>query len=209
MRSPIRPPLLAAARLALAFLAFAGCGRAAEPVEPASSHPPAVAADFSVYELEARWRDQDGRERELESLRGRVHVVAMVYTSCTHTCPAIVAELKRLEAALDSTGRGRVGFLLVSLDPEHDTPRQLKTFATSMRLDPSAWTLLTGDADAVRELAALLGIRYRDEADARISHSNTYLVLDGEGRMVHRQDGVGSGTAPALARIRAAAADAD
>jgi protein SCO1 len=208
MRSLIRLPLLAAALLALALLAFAGCGRASAPIEPASSDAPAAAADFSVYELDAHWRDQDGQDRVPGSLRGRVQVVAMVYTSCTHTCPAIVAELKRLEAALDPSERARVGFLLVSLDPERDTPEQLKHFAESMRLDPAAWTLLTGDEDSVRELAALLGIRYRAEADAQISHSNTYVVLDADGRMVHRQDGVGSGTGPALSRIRAAAAAA-
>jgi protein SCO1/2 len=199
MRSLFRPALLAAAVLVLA-----ACGRGAAPVEPASTDAPAAAADFSIYELEARWRDQEGRDRALGSLRGRVQVVAMVYTSCTHTCPAIVAELKRLEAAIDPAQRARVGFLLVSLDPDRDTPEQLKRFAISMRLDPAAWTLLTGDADAARELAALLGIRYRAEADAQISHSNTYLVLDADGRMVHRQGGVGSGTGPALAGIRGA-----
>jgi protein SCO1/2 len=175
--------------------ALAACGRGAA----------ATVSDFSVYDLEARWRDQDGAERVLRSLGGRVQVVAMVYTRCTHTCPAIVAEMKRLEATLPAEERGRVGFVLVSLDPGRDTPEQLKQFATSMRLPADAWTLLTGDADAVRELAALLGIRYRAETDAQISHSNTYLVLDAEGRMVHRQDGVGSGTGPALSRIRAAA----
>lgn len=203
MRSPLRLPLIAAALLALA-----ACGRGSAPIAPAADAPSATAPDFSVYELEARWRDQDGRDRVLASLRGRTQVVAMVYTRCTHTCPAIVAEMKRLEAALDSAGRARTGFVLVSLDPGRDDPAQLKEFAASMRLDPTAWTLLTGGSDAVRELAALLGIRYRAETDAQISHSNTYLVLDADGRMVHRQDGVGSGTGPALARIREAGAAA-
>jgi protein SCO1/2 len=126
----------------------------------------------------------------------------MVYTSCTHTCPMIVAEMKRVEAALPAEMRGGVGFVLVSLDPERDTPEQLAKFASAMRLDPASWTLLTG---GVREMAALLGIRYRPEADAQISHSNTYLVLDPAGRIVHRQDGIGRGTDAALARIRQAA----
>lgn len=205
MRSPLRPPLLAALLLALAACG----GRAPARTDAPAAEAPPAAADFSVYDLEARWKDQDGRERALTSLGGRVQVVAMVYTHCTHTCPAIVAEMKRLEAALPAEERGRVGFVLVSLDPERDTPEQLKRFATSMRLDPAAWTLLTGGADEVREMAALLGIRYRPEADAQISHSNTYVVLDVDGRMIHRQDGVGAGTDPVLARIRQAAAVAD
>jgi protein SCO1/2 len=201
MRTPLRLPLLA---LLLAVLA--GCGRAI-PAEPAADgEAPVSAASFSVYEMESPWRDADGRERTLAFLGGRVQVVAMVYTGCTHTCPLIVTEMKRLEAALPPAERGRVGFVLVSLDPERDVPAQLAKFASSMRLDPAAWTLLTADDEAVRELAALLGIRYRPEADGQISHSNTYLVLDPAGRVIHRQDGLGSGVAPVLARIRAAAA---
>jgi protein SCO1 len=202
MRSPFRLPLIA-----ILFAVLAGCGRDPIPAEPVTDAALASAeSGFSVYELESRWRDADGRERALGSLGGRVQVVAMVYTACTHTCPVIVTEMKRLEAALPPEERGRVGFVLVSLDPERDAPAQLAKFASGMRLDPAAWTLLTADDEAVRELAALLGIRYRPEADGQISHSNTYLVLDPAGRVIHRQDGLGSGVAPVLTRIRTAAA---
>ena len=204
MRTPLRLMTCAAALLALSACG----GRSARPDAPAGETPSTVtASDFSVYDLPSPWRDQDGRDRPLASLAGRTQVMAMVYTNCTHTCPTIVAEMQRLQAALPAEARDGVGFVLVSLDPARDTPEQLKKFAASFRLDLAAWTLLTGDDEQVRELAALLGIRYRAEADAQISHSNTYLVLDADGRMVHRQDGVGSGTGPALARIRAAAAD--
>jgi len=75
-----------------------------------------------------------------------------------------------------------------------------------MRLDTATWTLLTGEDEQVRELAAVLGIRYRPEADGQISHSNTWLVLDGAGRIVHRQDGMGAAMDESLASVRAAAA---
>lgn len=199
MRAPIR--------LLVLTLALAACGGEPARTEPTASEAPAAAApEFSVYDLESGWRDGEGAQRTLSSLEGRVQVMAMVYTHCTHTCPQIVVELKQLEAALSPRERARTGFVLVSLDPERDSPVQLKKFATSLRLDPAGWTLLTGDADGVRELAAVLGLRYRAEADAQISHSNAYLVLDAHGGIVHRQDGLGSGTAPVLARIRAAAA---
>ena len=196
--------------LAASVSALAACGGDAGSAEPAAADAPTLAAsDFSVHDLDARWRDQDGTERTLASTGGRVRVVAMTYTRCAHTCPLIVAEMKRLEAALTPAERARVGFVLVSLDPARDGPAEMKAFATATRLDPAAWTLLTGDDDAVRELAVLLRIRYRAEADTQISHSNTYLVLDADGRVVHRQDGLGSGTDAALARIRAAAAAID
>ncbi len=198
MRPPL-PPLLAA------FLALTACGPGSAIPEHARGERASAAPEFSVYELPARWRDQAGRDVGLESLRGRVRVVAMVYASCTHTCPSIVGEMKRLEAELTPAERARAGFVLFSLDPERDTPERLAELAASMRLDPAGWTLLTGGPEEVRELAALLDIRYRVEADGQISHSNSYLVLDAAGGVVHRQDGLGGRTGPVLARIRAAA----
>jgi protein SCO1/2 len=192
----LHPRLLLAAAAVLVIAACAGpAPRDAEARTPA-------AEDFSVYELDARFRDQAGRERTLSSLGGRVQVVAMVYTECTHTCPRILMELKRIEAALnDDPG---VGFTLISLDPERDTPARLAEFASSTRLDSGRWTLLTSDENTVRETAALLGIRYRKEASAEYSHSNSYLVLDAEGRIVHRQSGLEGGSEQVLAAIRAA-----
>jgi protein SCO1 len=174
--------------IALSALLLAGCGADAAPAAEAASAP----SDFSVQELDAAWHDQDGQRRTLEGFGGQTVVLAMVYTSCTHTCPAIVAELKRIEARLDQPARARTRFVLVSLDPARDTPARLREWAASLRLDPARWTLLTGDDGSVRELAALIGIRYRGEANGDISHSNSYLVLDPAGRIVHRQNGLGA-----------------
>jgi protein SCO1/2 len=196
-----RAPLLAAAILA------AACGRAPAPASTGDATARAessVVSDFSVYELESSWRDQKGEERALASLGGRIQVVAMVYTHCAHTCPRIIGELKAMEAALSAADRDDVGFVLVSIDPQRDTPARLAEFATSTRLDPTRWTLLTGGDEGVRELAALLGIRYRPEGETEYSHANTYLVLDEEGRIIYRHDGLEGGIGEPLARIRAA-----
>lgn len=193
------------------LLALAGaCGRSRAPQAAPDALPGlperAEASDFSVYELDTPWRDQDGRERTLASLGGKVRVVAMIYTHCSHTCPLIVDDLKRMERALPPADRERAGFVLVSLDPARDTPERLEEWAEhTAHLDPARWTLLTGGEDGVRELAALLGIRYRPEAGEEISHSNAYLVLDPRGRIVYRHDGWAGELDEPLARIHAAA----
>lgn len=174
--------------LALALLG--ACGQRAPVAERAA--PPAADAvsDFSVYELPGSWRDQSGRERDLASLTGRVQIVAMVYTECTHTCPAILAEFKQIQAELDPALTHKVGFVFVSLAPARDTPERLAAYAGSARLEADRWTLLSGSEGSVRELAALLGIRYREEVDGEISHANMYFVLDPAGRIAHRQSGL-------------------
>ncbi|HEU4629926.1 MAG TPA: SCO family protein [Gemmatimonadaceae bacterium] len=171
--------------------------RVVAAVPPAAGSPVAdVAADRgSLHDLGLRFRDATGAERELASVGGPVRVVAMVYTSCAHTCPLVVAEMKRLEAALPAAEHARVGFVLVSLDPARDGPAQLAAFAAHAALDPARWTLLTGGEDDVLTLAAALGVRYRAGADGEIAHSNLLTVLDARGRIAHQQQGLGDGAA--------------
>lgn len=178
---PTRHLLLAALSL------LVGCAR------PSPSSTDQAALDtvqrWSVYDLPSTWRDQRGAERTLSSLAGRVQVVAMVYTQCTATCPLAIAEMKRIEAVTDTS----VGLVLVTLDPDHDTPAVLADYARMRQLDGTRWTLLTGAADDVRELAGLLGIRYRRLSPAELAHSNTITLLDPSGHAVHQQQGLGEG----------------
>jgi protein SCO1/2 len=152
-----------------------------------------IATSGSLHDLAGRWRDQDGRERTLAGTAAPARVVAMVYASCEHTCPLLVADMKRLEAALAPARRDGVRFVLVTLDPERDTPERLREFAGNVGLDPARWTLLTGSDDDVLELAAALGVRYRRQADGEVAHSNLLTVLDRDGAVTHQSMGVGAG----------------
>ena len=208
-------PRTATALLAAALL---GTCHAAPAAEDAARTQPADAAhvshidgdaaragdpaDWSVYNLESAWRDQAGRERRLGSLAGRVQVVALVYTSCPYTCPRIVGEMKRMEAAVAGERPDAVGFVLVSIDPARDTPGQLARFAEGARLDPARWTLLAGADPDVLELAALLGLKYRREGETELSHSNTLTVLDRHGVVVHQQPSLEAGREETLAMVR-------
>jgi protein SCO1 len=153
----------------------------------------------SIFHLADVWRDQADAERTLAMLRGRPHALTMVYLNCAHACPRLLLDMKRLEAEL---GDADVGFVLVSIDPQRDTPAQLASFAAGADLDPERWTLLTGGDHGVRGLAALLGIRYRPSGEGEFTHSNVIAVLDADGVVVHRQVGLGEDPAAATAALR-------
>ena len=186
-------------------------GRGAEPAHAAMAHAmehraleAAPPSDFSIYHTRGTWTDHRGQPRRLRSLAGRVQVVAMLYTSCAYACPRIMVDLKRIEAELGPDGAGDVGFVVVSIDPERDTPERLAEFAAGSRLDPDRWTLLTADEGDIRELAVLLGVQYKQTAGGDYVHSNVITVLDREGEVVHRQLGLGTDPAETLDVIRAA-----
>jgi protein SCO1/2 len=183
---------LAIAAVVLGTACSAPTGDVQQPAASASqgsrSHVARRAAsEYSIYELEGTWRDAAAAKHPLSKLEGRTQVLAMVYTSCTATCPITVAQMKRIEEATPPD----VGFVLVSLDPQRDDAERLAAYAGERKLDASRWTLLTGPDRDVRELAAVLGIRYRQVTPDDIAHSNILTVLDEEGRIAYQQMGFG------------------
>lgn len=162
----------------------------------------AVAEDDSgqsLYQTSARWTTQSNSQMELKELKGKLVVLAMAYTSCPYSCPLTIALMKKIEARVPKSERGKVQYVLVSLDPDHDTPEAMDKFAKKSGFDPSHWTLLTGASDDVRELAVLLGIKYQNTTSGEINHTTLVALLDREGKVVARQEGLG-GDGDALSR---------
>ena len=174
----------------------------AAPIPAAPTKPPTD----SVYLVTSAWRDQGDRPRVLADFRDRIVVASMVFTHCKYACPRLVADMQKIEARLTTTERADVRFLLVSMDPERDTPKRLSTFATEHKLDLTRWTLLTGPPGDVRVLNAVLGGRYKKAPSGDFAHSNMVVVLDRAGRVAHRQEGLELAPTEALAAIREQAA---
>jgi len=160
-------------------LAFA-CARADEPLP-----------GDSVYQLELPLVDQDGTAFDFGAGRGRPRLVSMFYSSCKYVCPMIVDTLKKTEHALDPARRAGVDVLLVSLDPDTDTPAALKQLAAQRHIDLPRWRLANTDATHVRRLAAVLGIQYKQLGKAEFSHSTVLVLLDAQGRIVARSEKLG------------------
>jgi protein SCO1/2 len=204
-----------AAALTLMTLVLTSCGTAPDPARSVNGGDDAIAhgthsgsvgaaaaTSFSIYDLDASWQDQLGTTLTLSDLRGRPRIVAMVYTSCAYACPRILRDMKAIEGELRAQGVD-AGYVMVSIDPERDTPARLSEYAASTMLDPWDWTLLTGTEDGVLELATLLGVRYRRISETDFEHSNVITLVDADGRIVMRQVGLG---AEPEAMVRAAAA---
>ena len=147
---------------------------------------PAAAAPTpgdSVYQLQLALADQSGAATTLERYRGGPVLVSMFYGSCPHVCPMLIATMQRYENNLPAASRGRLRVLMVSLDPERDTPAKLTEVAQQHHVDLARWTLARTDEASVRKLAAVLNIQYRKLPDGEFNHSTVITLLDGEGRM--------------------------
>jgi protein SCO1/2 len=157
----------------------------------------------SLYQLDARFTDDSGRPFALGELRGRPVVLDLFFASCGYACPLTVTDMLAIQGRLPAALRGKAVFVLVSFDTARDTTEALARYRAQRGLD-AQWILLRGDDDSVRELAALLGVKYKLEADGAFSHSNLLTILNPAGEIVHQRTGLQGGLAEAAAALATA-----
>ena len=74
-------------------------------------------------------------------LRDRVWIAAFVFSRCPSSCPRISKVMKDMQRNLGDTN---VLLVSISVDPDHDTPDVLRTFADRYGASPSRWLFVTG-----------------------------------------------------------------
>ena len=184
--------------------AFAGPSAAAKPAHCCCAAPmPAARAltEKSVYQLGNDWTNDAGQTVKLASLAGRPQVVAMFFANCQYACPLLVYQMQQIETGLPVNLRTNVGFVLVSFDPERDTVAALHNYRGQHGLDAKGWTLLRGSADSVQELAAVLGVQFKQDATGQFLHSNLITLLNSDGEIVYQKTGLNLETQPMVQRV--------
>jgi cytochrome oxidase Cu insertion factor (SCO1/SenC/PrrC family) len=206
-RFPIR--LLIAAAIAIALVAVMGWleraleRRAARGEAGISSGEgdPQVRAAFqretpsgvALADVAGRFVDVEGRERSMASLVGEPFVLSLVYTRCRTVCPRTMAELSRLERDAAAAG-APARFVVVSLDPAHDSPDTLRAFAARQSLDLARWTLLAPEPAALATLTSALGVAMGPDAAGGVMHTAMIATVDSTGAV--RSWRVGLDTSP-------------
>lgn len=154
----------------------------------------------SLYQADGTFIDDSGKTFRLAELRGRPAVVNMFFATCGYACPLTVTDLLAVQSRLSPELRQDAVFVLVTFDLARDTVEALAKYRSARQLDGN-WILLRGDDASVRELAALLGVKYKQEADGSFAHSNVFTILNREGEIVHQRTGLSGGLDPALAAL--------
>lgn len=159
-------------------------------------------SDNSVYLLESEWKNEDNRELNITSLQNSNVVLGLIFANCTYACPIIVNDMKKVEALLSEDELTDTKFVLVSIDHERDTPEKLKEFGKRMDLNLKKWDLLAGSESDIRELAALLGFKYKKDDTGNYSHSNMISLLDKNGEIVYQHEGLNEDVSDVANKIR-------
>ena len=170
--------LIVVVAAASTLLAAAGCNN-----DSASSvASPSVLTDTKLV-------DQNGATITLASLKGKPMVVDFIYTSCPGPCLMETSKLANVARGLGSDLGSRVTIVSLSVDPEHDGPKQLLDYSRRQGADQKGWYFLTGGpADIDRALAGFKLSR-QVEPDGSVGHMVDMMLIGPDGRIVREYNG--------------------
>jgi len=147
-------PVLAVAMCALPL--FARTLVAQQPFAQ-TVNPPSSTVELSIPDVQVV--NQFGEHVRFNSdvIRGRVAVITSFLTNCSAYCPITQEKLAKLGKVLgDKMGRDVV-FISVSVDPENDTPEQMKAWGKKFHIG-AGWSLVSGKKEDVETLLRSLGL---------------------------------------------------
>ncbi len=131
--------------------------------------PPAPAPDIDLA-------DQHGQAFSLSEHKGRIVLIYFGYTRCPDFCPNTMAVLRQLRSNLGHEADA-VQVVLVTTDPERDTPEQMGTYLAAF--DPT-FLGLTGSPEALEKAYEDYGVTVMDDG---ITHSTRVYAIDRQGQL--------------------------
>ncbi len=156
-----------------ALVLMGACSESATTVVP---RPPG--GDFVL-------RSADG-PLDTRDLRGKVLLVYFGYVNCPDVCPVSIAAGAGALNALSFAERERTRMIMISVDPERDTPAALKTYVAYFHPQMVG---AVGNASETAAVAKQFGAGYlrqptRPDGSYAVDHSSQTYVVDRDGRLV-------------------------
>lgn len=190
-----------------AVLLIAGLGAASWRIAQATTSPveieTAPPADFEYPRLDREAPpldlvDQHGAPFSLEELSGRPVILTFAYAHCATVCPLIVRDAIR--AKREHRG-DKPALVIVTLDPERDTPERLPAIARSWGLESDEYLLSGSTAEVLKVLEAWGVPRSRDPRTGEITHPALTFLLDRGGKIAYALTGAALNRADLLGKL--------
>jgi protein SCO1/2 len=203
LRDSAAASLLAAATLALA-LVLAACGSdpsdgesgdddAAAVVTSGSDPEGGTVLDTPFAKPELVLTDTEGEPFDLAAdTAGYATLLYFGYTNCPDVCPLTMSNIAIGAAELAPEQRERLRVVMVTSDPERDTPEELGAW---LRAQDPEFIGLTGDFDEIQAAARSVGVHLEEpyeEADGTVvsTHGSqviAFLPDDDRGRVLYTE----------------------
>ena len=123
--------------------------------------------------------DQNGEIFSKEDLLGKVWVADFIFTTCAGPCPVMSGQFAELQSRFSNAPD--LNLLSISVNPDYDSPEILREYGGRYGANYNKWRFLTGDREAIHELA-VDGFKVGSVEDP-IFHSTRFILLDDKARI--------------------------
>ena len=124
---------------------------------------------------------QNGKLVSLSGLRGKVVVVAFIYTNCPDACPLLTTKMAALDRRLGADFGRKVAFVSITVDPERDSPEVLTRYAHTRGANVAGWDFLTGSPGEIANVALGYGVVARKIERGTVDHALVTTIVDQRG----------------------------
>jgi protein SCO1 len=129
----------------------------------------------------AHFVDQHGDPVNFASLKGKWLLVDFIYTRCPGPCELMTSRLTQVANDLKTDMGKNVEFVSITLDPEHDGPKQLRDWAQAQGAEKAGWLFLTGTLQNVEEVMAPFKVKRLVESNGEIDHVIEVFLVGPDG----------------------------
>ena len=133
--------------------------------------------------------DQNGNTIWLESLKGKPIVVDFIYTTCPGPCLMETAKFANVALRLGKDLGSKVTLVSITVDPEHDGPKQLLDYSRQQGADEKGWYFLTGGPADVDKALAGFKLSRQIQPDGSVGHLIAMMLVGPDGRVVREYNG--------------------
>ena len=128
-----------------------------------------------------------------QTYRGKVYLVEFFFTRCPDICIPMNHNLQAIAKMFE--GNSNFGIASFSIDPEHDTPKVLKQYASDYGVTNPNWHFMTGDRSEILKLSNegfYLATNTEDDIESGLYHSGLFALIDQNGFIRSRLDDFGN-----------------
>lgn len=151
-------------------------------IERANINPREFGGDYLLI-------DQNGNEFDSKSLRGKYQLIYFGFSYCPDICPASMMEVSKAVNVVNQNEelKQQLVPVFITIDPERDTPEQLKSYFEAINPQIIA---LTGDDNQISKVAKQFRVYYsiaqgyHKKNDYMVNHSSFLYLVGPDGKFI-------------------------
>lgn len=157
---------------------------AEQPSPPNEAKPGDAVPDFSLV-------NQDGKRIRVQQFKGKAVLLTFIFTRCPNPeyCTLMSNNFALIDRELQKDAKlyNSTHLLSISIDPEHDTPKVLRSYGGAHTENYTTetfkhWEFTTGTKDEVKQVAQFFGLTYYPDKD-QIVHSLRTAIIAPDGKV--------------------------